>query len=117
MIRRRRPASSSPATPDEDRKPGDDPDVDEAGLGGALRASARRSSWLARWVADAPSRWLGRRSAVGEDLAGGTHGLTYLRGLIRGNRTQRQAAFDRLDPSAPPVLLIHGFLGTRGSMY
>jgi pimeloyl-ACP methyl ester carboxylesterase len=89
----------------------------DVGLRGALTATARRSSWLARWVADAPARWLGRSSTVGQDLAGGTHGLAYLRGLVRGNRTQRQATFDKLDPAAPPVLVIHGFLGTRGSMY
>ena len=101
---RRRP--TTPRTPDDNDH--DDPD----GTG-----SAPRSSWLTRWVTEAPSRWLGRRSAVGEDIAGGTHGLAYLRGLIRGNRTQRQAAFDKLHADAPPVLLIHGFLGTRGSMY
>jgi pimeloyl-ACP methyl ester carboxylesterase len=104
-----------------DVAPGINADGDDApsrpGVSGALAASAQRSSWLARWVADAPSRWLGRRSTVGQDLAGGTHGLAYLRGLVRGNRTQRQATFDKLDPQAPPVLLIHGFLGTRGSMY
>ena len=77
----------------------------------------RRSSWLARYLAEAPSRWLGRRSAVGEDLAGGADGLQYLRGLVRGNRVRRQAAFDQPDAESPPVLLIHGFLGTRGSMY
>lgn len=88
-----------------------------SGFKAALTNTARRSSWLVRWAADAPSRWLGRKSTVGQDLAGGTHGLTYLAGLVRGNRTQRQAAFDKLDPAAPPVLVIHGFLGTRGSMY
>jgi pimeloyl-ACP methyl ester carboxylesterase len=68
-------------------------------------------------VADAPSRWLGRKSTVGQDLAGGADGLAYLRHLARGNRIRRQASFDKLDPARPPVLLIHGFLGTRGSMY
>lgn len=77
----------------------------------------RRSSWLARYLAEAPSRWLGRRSSVGQDLAGGADGLQYLRGLVRGNRVRRQAAFDQPDAESPPVLLIHGFLGTRGSMY
>jgi pimeloyl-ACP methyl ester carboxylesterase len=76
-----------------------------------------RLSWVARWVMDAPSRWLGRKSGVGQDLTGGADGLAYLRHLARGNRVPRQATFDRLDPERPPVLLIHGFLGTRGSMY
>ena len=129
MLRRRRP----PTRPSSRPEPGDEPTglgpahasgppepplpAPDRGVRGALGATARRTSWLARWVADAPSRWLGRRSGVGQDLAGGTHGLTYLRGLIRGNRTARHAEFDKLDPDAPPVLLIHGFLGTRGSMY
>jgi len=86
-------------------------------LRSAAGATWRRSSWLARWVAAAPSRWLGRRSLVGQDLVGTTDGLTYLRGLVRGNRVRRQATFDNPDNSSPPVLLIHGFLGTRGSMY
>jgi triacylglycerol lipase len=77
----------------------------------------KRSSWLLRWLAEAPQRWLGKTSGVGQDLAGGADGLSYLRHLARGNRViRRDGAFDR--PSeAPPVLLIHGFLGTRGSMY
>jgi triacylglycerol lipase len=80
------------------------------------RFGLSRKSWLLRWLAEAPSRWLGRSSGVGQDLLGGADGLSYLRHLARGNRIRRQAAFDR--PSeAPPVLLIHGFLGTRGSMY
>lgn len=88
-----------------------------AGLRAAVRSAVDRSSWLTRWVGDAPSRWLGRRSGVGQDLAGSVDGLAYLRGLVRGNRVRRQASFDKLDERAPPVLLIHGFLGTRGSMY
>jgi len=54
---------------------------------------------------------------MAEELAGGTHGLAYLRHLARGNRIRRRASFDRVDERHPPVLLIHGFLGTRGSMY
>ncbi len=115
MSRRRDSPPSEPAHPERDPEHGDrEP---EHGLRAALTATVRRSSWVARWVAEAPQRWLGRRSTVGQDLAGGTHGLAYLRGLVRGNRTPRQATFDDLDPAVPPVLLIHGFLGTRGSMY
>ena len=77
----------------------------------------RRSSWLKRWALEAPRRWLGKRSTIGQDMAGGADGLSYLRHLVRGNRIRRGAAFDDLTPESPPVLIIHGFLGTRGSMY
>ncbi len=87
------------------------------GIGTLAANAVRRSSWVARYLAEAPSRWLGRRSTVGQDLAGGADGLAYLRGLVRGNRVRRQAAFDAPPTGSPPVLLIHGFLGTRGSMY
>jgi triacylglycerol lipase len=73
--------------------------------------------WLVRWALDAPKRWLGRRSTIGQDVAGGADGLSYLRHLVRGNRIRRGAAFDEVTPESPPVLMIHGFLGTRGSMY
>ncbi len=77
----------------------------------------RKVSWVMRWALDAPKRWLGRRSTIGQDVAGGADGLSYLRHLVRGNRIRRGAAFDQVTPDAPPVLIIHGFLGTRGSMY
>jgi pimeloyl-ACP methyl ester carboxylesterase len=87
-------------------------------LFGSLREGLSRSSWVARWLVETPSRWLGRRSTVGQDLVGTADGLAYLRHLARGNRVvRRQTTFDRHDPERPPVLLIHGFLGTRGSMY
>jgi triacylglycerol lipase len=92
--------SDDPDPPDDDPK----------------RLPALRRSWLFRWIAEAPSRWLGKRSMVGQDLAGTADGLSYLRHLARGNRIRRQAAFDKAG-DAPPVLLIHGFLGTRGSMF
>ncbi len=80
-------------------------------------ADKSRSSWLLRWALEAPRRWLGKRSTIGQDVTGGADGLSYLRGLMRGNRIRRADAFDKLTPEAPPVLIIHGFLGTRGSMY
>ncbi len=86
-------------------------------LRSAVAATWRQSRWLGRWLVRGPSRWLGRRSSVGQDLAGTTDGLAYLRGLARGNRVRRQSSFENLDSASPPVLLIHGFLGTRGSMY
>ena len=81
------------------------------------KALAMRSSWLLRWALEAPSRWLGRRSTIGQDVVGGADGLSYLRHLIRGNRLRRRDGFAELSPDSPPVLIIHGFLGTRGSMY
>src|SRR5215813_8460102 len=43
--------------------------------------------------------------------------LSYLRHLARGNRIRRRALYESIKEQHPPVLLIHGFLGTRGSMY
>jgi triacylglycerol lipase len=81
------------------------------------KALALRSSWLVRWALEAPQRWLGRRSTIAQDISGGADGLSYLRHLVRGNRLRRRDAFDEMSPDSPPVLIIHGFLGTRGSMY
>jgi pimeloyl-ACP methyl ester carboxylesterase len=82
-----------------------------------LSEPLKRSSWLVRWVLEAPSRWLGRRSLIAQDVGGAADGLSYLRHLARGNRIRRGASFEGLSPDAPPILIIHGFLGTRGSMY
>jgi triacylglycerol lipase len=75
------------------------------------------ASWLVRWALEAPRRWLGQRSTIGQDVTGGADALSYLRHLIRGNRIRRGAVFSDVTPESPPVLIIHGFLGTRGSMY
>jgi triacylglycerol lipase len=56
------------------------------------------------------------RSDYREDLLGGQHAIDYLRHLARGNSIRRKRFFDTVDASHPPVLLIQGFLGTRGSM-
>ena len=80
-------------------------------------AADRRPSWLKRWALEAPRRWLGKRSTINQDVVGGADGFSYLRHLMRGNRVQRGAGFTEVTPEAPPVLIIHGFLGTRGSMY
>jgi triacylglycerol lipase len=77
----------------------------------------KKPSWLIKWALEAPARWLGRRSTIGQDVAGGADGISYLRHLVRGNRIRRGATFTEATPDAPPILIIHGFLGTRGSMY
>jgi len=51
------------------------------------------------------------------DISGAKHALSYLRHLARGNRIRRKAFFEAIDENHPPVLLLHGYLGTRGSMY
>ena len=91
----------------------DDPDPDRKRPGGL----ATRSSWLVRWALEAPRRWLGARSTIAQDVGGAADGLSYLRHLVRGTRLRRRDAFGSVTPDSPPVLLIHGFLGTRGSMY
>lgn len=42
------------------------------------------------------------------------HGVDYTRHLVRGNRIPMERAVVQAD--APPVILVHGFLGTRGTM-
>lgn len=76
-----------------------------------------RTRWFLRWLAATPSRWLGRSSSVGQDLTSGSHGISYLRDLARGNRKPSSELYERVETDAKPLLLIHGFLGTRGSMY
>ena len=81
------------------------------------RSLALRSSWLVRWALEAPRRWFGSSSTIARDGGGAADGLSSLRHLVRGNRLRRRDAFGEVTPESPPVLLIHGFLGTRGSMY
>ena len=76
-----------------------------------------QTKWFLRWLAATPSRWLGRSSPVQQDIAGGSHGLSYLRHLARGNRIRQPKVLDNVNSKAHPLLLIHGFLGTRGSMF
>ena len=42
------------------------------------------------------------------------HGLHYTRHLVRGNKIAMERAVVQAD--APPIILVHGFLGTRGTM-
>jgi triacylglycerol lipase len=67
-----------------------------------------------------------RALSLGRDLTGGVvdsgHAAVYLRQLLRGNRGDRaHACVEPADPAAaagcPPVLLIHGYLATRGSLH
>lgn len=43
-----------------------------------------------------------------------SHGYDYARHLVRGNQVRTDMSWTRAD--APPVILVHGFLGTRGTM-
>jgi pimeloyl-ACP methyl ester carboxylesterase len=56
------------------------------------------------------------RNADRLELAARTvnHGLAYARNLVRGNRFTGDMSWIR--PGSPPVILCHGFLGTRGTM-
>jgi pimeloyl-ACP methyl ester carboxylesterase len=85
------------------------------GLLDDLRARARR---LGQELSD----------GVAGNLADSRHGAVYLRQLLRGNRARRAQApvstpevrktAARPDGAAqPPVLLIHGYLATRGSLH
>ncbi len=82
--------------------------------------------WLLRWMKDAPARWFGKNSSARHIIEGSSHGLAYLRNLARGNDVEDNDNNGKQDVPAVaiprmkaniPVLLIHGFLGTRGSMY
>ncbi len=43
--------------------------------------------------------------------------LTYARHLVRGNQASEDEDFLKATPEKPPVLLIHGFMGTRGALF
>jgi len=55
------------------------------------------------------------------EIAGGVtdsgHSAIYLRQLIRGNRSPHAEAAPAANAAQPPVLLIHGYLATRGSLH
>jgi pimeloyl-ACP methyl ester carboxylesterase len=74
-----------------------------------------------------------RAERLGREITGGVsgsvadsgHAAVYLRQLLRGNRAKRvvRSAFrrdvqkDPPTPGQPPVLIIHGYLATRGSLH
>lgn len=45
-----------------------------------------------------------------------TSNIVYARNALRGNWVDDPEIFERCTPEHPPVLLLHGFLGTRGIM-
>lgn len=60
---------------------------------------------------------MGKREKTGKfELAKRTvnHGVAYARGLVKGNRFAGDMSW--IQPGSPPVILCHGFLGTRGTM-
>src|SRR5580765_8368598 len=82
------------------------------------------------WLADLRERAerLGREisGSVSGGVADSGHAAVYLRQLLRGNRAKRvlRSLRRRTEPSKPaptpgqpPVLLIHGYLATRGSLH
>jgi pimeloyl-ACP methyl ester carboxylesterase len=69
-------------------------------------------------LADLRARALGLKRELTGGVADSGHTAVYLRQLLRGNRGDRA----HLAPDAPrvpgaPVLLIHGYLATRGSLH
>jgi pimeloyl-ACP methyl ester carboxylesterase len=58
---------------------------------------------------------------LGREIAGSmtdsADSAVYLRQLIRGNRAPHAQAVPRSAAGRPPVLLIHGYLATRGSLH
>src|SRR5690349_5221421 len=52
-----------------------------------------------------------------QDLVTVSHAVSYLRQLMRGNHITKKEFFARVSMERPPVLLLHGFLYTRGSLH
>jgi pimeloyl-ACP methyl ester carboxylesterase len=72
----------------------------------------------------ARARRLGEELTTGVvgNIADSGHAAVYLRQLLRGNRARRAQApaadpTEPMDAARPPVLLIHGYLATRGSLH
>ena len=80
----------------------------------------------ADWLAELRAR----ATRLGREISGGFadsgHSAVYLRQLLRGNRAKRvlrsvaRRDVEKREPAAPgqpPVLIIHGYLATRGSLH
>jgi pimeloyl-ACP methyl ester carboxylesterase len=68
--------------------------------------------------------WLSTRTAsLGREVADAGSMALYLRQLLRGNRARVAASEGPLaaaeppDPALPPLLLVHGYMATRGSLH
>ena len=72
-------------------------------------------------LADLRRRALTLTKELTDNVADSGHAAVYLRQLLRGNRGSRPhvATDDEVAraPTGPPVLLIHGYLATRGSLH
>ena len=61
--------------------------------------------------------WLSSGSAlIGNGVEDTRRAMSWMRQNLRGNRIAPPGAWER-KPEQPPVLLIHGYLGTRGSLH
>ncbi|HSZ80948.1 MAG TPA: alpha/beta fold hydrolase, partial [Polyangia bacterium] len=75
-------------------------------------------------LADLRTRALTLTKELTENVVDSGHAAVYLRQLLRGNRGDRGHANVDMAPEAeraptagPPVLLIHGYLATKGSLH
>lgn len=68
------------------------------------------------WVTLQPRMSVGKRlkNRVRHAVNIVTHDFEYGRHLVRGNKVSTDMSWTR--PELPPVVLVHGFLGTRGTM-
>jgi pimeloyl-ACP methyl ester carboxylesterase len=71
------------------------------------------------FLADLRSRALTLTKELTANVVDSGHAAVYLRQLLRGNRGDRAhvAAETEGRPPGPPVLLIHGYLATKGSLH
>jgi pimeloyl-ACP methyl ester carboxylesterase len=71
-------------------------------------------------LADLRTRALTLTKELTDNVADSGHAAVYLRQLLRGNRGDRDhinVPGDGRQTGAPPVLLIHGYMATKGSLH
>jgi triacylglycerol lipase len=72
-------------------------------------------------LADLRTRALTLTKEMTDNVVDSGHAAVYLRQLLRGNRGDRAHLATDADaartPTGPPVLVIHGYLATRGSLH